>query len=672
LSGNSSVIGVGRRPLLQKIAAVTVAISMTIATADTFKVAKNQYEDGFMDSEEMVKEVVGGLEIRVVQVISDTFLWLAQVQTLIRLFPRHKEKVTIKWLGFALILLDVIFSSLNNFLVNGTNTRPVESRDAIPALSYLFELAIGFIYASCIIYYSISKYRFAFYHAKMRNICLVALLSITSVLIPVVFFVIDVSSPDIAAWGYYIRWVGAAAASVVVWEWVERIEALERDERKDGILGREIYDGDEMLEVTTANGVDWPGSGSQHGDHDSSGRGDMPGWKKRLRVNSRPIRSRIPFGNRTKKTEEAPPAAATADPEVPAPDMNRPGSTPPAAAATPISRADTTSAASTVYAVRYHNIQTTSPQILEDAPYESAEPKDISDKSTSENTIAEKEHPVDGAIRPAKADPRTRGQTRPLWTAVANPFKRKRASPPAEVAGAQVVNPVPTSRLPANLVNPEKWNLKSKIDAFATIRRDRLRARSQAMGPDEPLPVTIIPAQPRGHRTWSPDDLASTPNAASKAPSSGGNSPSLDPAPPSLDDGSLNVTIVPPPVRGQRTWSPEDLEQHGQTVSRGVLGDEVASQQEQQNFQTATPGESGLTSRPQLTQPDSRAMASNSDRTPEPEIAQVGAASTTDSASDQGPNTANQGPGASTSHSRATPTPDTHQRGRGNSPTHGT
>jgi len=64
-----------------------------------------------------------------------------------------------------------------------------------------------------------------------------------------VFFVLDISKPDVAGWGDYVRWVGAAAASVVVWEWVERIEALERNDKKDGVLGREIFDGDEMLEV---------------------------------------------------------------------------------------------------------------------------------------------------------------------------------------------------------------------------------------------------------------------------------------------------------------------------------------------------------------------------------------------------------------------------------------
>jgi hypothetical protein len=95
-SGNSSVVGVGGRPWLQKVAAILVAISLTIATADSFKVAERQYDYGYSDAEALSEEVIDGTEIRIVRVISSTFLWLAQVQTLIRLFPRHKEKVMIK------------------------------------------------------------------------------------------------------------------------------------------------------------------------------------------------------------------------------------------------------------------------------------------------------------------------------------------------------------------------------------------------------------------------------------------------------------------------------------------------------------------------------------------------------------------------------------------------
>jgi PalH/RIM21 len=567
LSGNSSVIGVGRRPLLQKIAAVTVAISMTIATADTFKVAKQQYEEGFMDSEEMVKQVTEGLEIRVVQVVSDTFLWLAQVQTLIRLFPRHKEKVTIKWLGFALILLDVIFSSLNNFLVLGTNTRPLKYRDAIPALSYLFELAIGFIYASCIIYYALSKYRFAFYHAKMRNICLVALLSITSVLIPVVFFVIDVSSPDIATWGFYIRWVGAAAASVVVWEWVERIEALERDEKKDGILGREIYDGDEMLDATMANGVDWPKRRIRRLDGDSSDdSGKVMGLKDRLRVRNRPLRSRMLFQNSKNKTGAVSGVMGEIDKTASAAQQDVSGPVPPAAAATPVSRADTTSAASTVYAVRYHNLQGSSPHIPEAGPGETIAPKVASDEPTPDNTIAEKGKGDIGARRGRPhVGSRNKPISRPPWAAVSNPFKRKRAHPPAEIAGAQMLEDNYHRWSPATMVNSEKWKIRSRMDAFTTTQRDKLRSRRQAGKIDEPLPVMIIPAQPRGTRTWSPDDLAEANDATENLPAhlDDGQSPDLAQLPRS-DSDPQGDTVTPAAIPKDHTRPLEDIYIHDQ------------------------------------------------------------------------------------------------------------
>jgi hypothetical protein len=69
ISGNASVVGVGRRPWLQKVAALSVAISLTIASADTFKYCQQQYEAGYSDAGALVDKVNAGLEIRVVNVI---------------------------------------------------------------------------------------------------------------------------------------------------------------------------------------------------------------------------------------------------------------------------------------------------------------------------------------------------------------------------------------------------------------------------------------------------------------------------------------------------------------------------------------------------------------------------------------------------------------------------
>jgi hypothetical protein len=533
LSSSKPIVGVGRRPLLQKIATITVAISLTIASADTFHVAELQYNEGYLDSSALVDDVVDTTLIRVVRIISDSFLWLAQVQTLIRLFPRHKEKVTIKWLGFALVSADIIFSILDSFISENPGTRPRSFQDAIPALNYLFELAISLIYASCVVYYSLSKRRFAFWHPKMRNVCLVALVSFISVLIPVVFFVLDISLPKLAGWGEYIRWVGAAAASVVVWEWVERIEALERDARKDGILGREIFDGDEMLDRSSSDNGDWHGRGRSTSDG-----GDVEKGGFITRIND--ARAKLPLRRRRKRpadqrraeSDSAPHSATstnnTAQPLVPPPP-----------AVSPPSRSDTASAASTVYAVRYHNLSSPSPAAPEAVPEHAAleanaaAPKDISDSSTEDPAVMKEEN--DGITN-------TKANKSQFWSTVPNPFKRRRAEPPAEVAGAQIASGMRRSPIDRTL------NLRDRLGAFAAAQRDRFGRVDS--GPTPPLPVTVIPAPRMNDRTWSPDEVRGSSSMSSAARHSA--EEAVRGA--TERDG---VVVIPAPARGQ-TWSPQD------------------------------------------------------------------------------------------------------------------
>ncbi|KIX08781.1 uncharacterized protein Z518_03438 [Rhinocladiella mackenziei CBS 650.93] len=554
---SSSIVGVGRRPLLQKIATVTVAISLTIATADTFAVAEDQYNQGYMDSSLLVDNVVGSLEIRIIRVISDTFLWLAQVQTLIRLFPRHKEKVTIKWLGFVMVSLDTIFSILDSFVSGNPRTRPRSFQDAIPALNYLFELSISLIYASCVVYYCLSKRRFAFWHPKMKNICLVALLSLVSVVIPVVFFVLDISQPNLAGWGEYIRWVGAAAASVVVWEWVERIESLERDERKDGILGREIFDGDEMLNMTPSEDASWHGRDStsgQGGDGRKNVGDGVVSHYKRLRL-------RLPL---RKRRRAAPPdgistgadAMNTTGPRM-APNSQLPIPEP---VMTPPSRSDTGSAASTVYAIRYHNLTSPSPNLHQEArlPQERNTlvevPKVMTDRSGSESSASATDKEIVLETNPQKARTTAGFIGRHMWRAVPHPFKRRKAEPPAEVADAQIANGWRRSPIDRTL------NLRDRFGAFASAQRERFASRGTVSA--AVLPVTVIPAPKNNDRTWSPDDVrdGAASDGAIAMNTVAASRPLHERSGAPTGSGDLaQVMVIPAPTPG-RTWSPNDAD----------------------------------------------------------------------------------------------------------------
>lgn len=508
--GREAGIGIGGRPWLQKVAALTVAISLTIATVDTFKVAKDQYDIGYMDASALQQEVLNGTELKVMRIISDTFLWLAQAQTLIRLFPRQREKIIIKWTAFALILLDLIFGILDSFVVTQNYTRPRSFNEAIPALSYLFQLALGVLYCAWVIYYSITKRRYAFYHPQMRNICLVALLSIVALFVPIVFFMTDIINHDVAAWGDYVRWVGAAAASVIVWEWVERIEALERNEKKDGVLGREVFDGDEMLEVTPASN-----SGERKRGNDNGGFGDGKStgtvtrqWPGMAGIAK--YRPRLHNHNQNIKKVEGPspngaaPKSATLQlPSWPAR---------PARIATPISRTDTGSAESTVYAVRYHPISVAG---LGQPQYERAEPlsnRDDDDMDIeaqrenardSDDSLEMEKRDVQGSETAVLAPPSSNVRER-LAVVMgvienSNPFARKGKQPPAEItAHAAKMSKVRSASTEQS--SNSRWDLIGKFEDFASIQAEKFQSKTTTQ--ETPiLPVTRIPAPPR-HRTF--------------------------------------------------------------------------------------------------------------------------------------------------------------------------
>ncbi|KAF4931484.1 pH-response regulator protein palH/prr-4 [Colletotrichum viniferum] len=515
--GTSNGISIGGRPWLQKVAAVTVAISLTIASADTFKVAEEQYQWAIQDAKKMQLEVMDGTELKVIRLISDTFLWLAQAQTLTRLFPRQREKVIIKWTAFALITLNLIFSALNSFQYpssgsNG-NARPRSFVDAVPALSYLFQLSLGLLYAAWVIYYSLMKKRYAFYHPLMKNMILVSALSLFAILVPVVFFVLDMAKPEFTGWGDYVRWVGAAAASVVVWEWVERIEALEREEKKDGILGREIFDGDEMLEVSASEfpwlrrrknrggprddgGPDGPDSGTGAQGTQSGGRGNL--WPGMSSITNRYR------GNHN---------AANAAPNVQTGQRNKGGllrppmwPSRPAPAVTPVSRTDTASAASTVYAVRYQLPTETTSRTPEVAPHatqrnatvamsRSSSSSSRSD-SSSDNDELSMAAPVPRQATHKAVEIDTEAQEDPSlnkkgWKSLV--FRRNARDPPAEVMAQTEMK----EEIRGGHDDTGRWDLRARFEDFAATQAEKIREKMRPTPETDSLPVTVIPAPPR-------------------------------------------------------------------------------------------------------------------------------------------------------------------------------
>ncbi|OAA32057.1 pH signaling pathway protein [Moelleriella libera RCEF 2490] len=573
---------IGGRPWLQKVAALTVAISLTIANYDTFKVAEYQYSYGVQNAALMQVEVLGSVELRVTRLVSNFFLWLAQAQTLIRLFPRHREKVIIKWVAFSLITLDFIFSAINNFKpgepgTSGPNPAAGSFDHPVPALSYMFQLLLGVLYAAWVIYYSLMKKRYAFYHPLMKNMCVLAIISLTAILIPIAFFILDVSRPKFTGWGDYVRWVGAAAASVIVWEWVERIEALEREEKKGGILGREVFDGDDVLEVSA---LDYPwdrkrkfrkdegpdgsaGLGRSWGNRGRNARsaatGDLGSQQSQTQSNGWPVVSSLTNRQRGQARSTAQETAEQPTHRTMGNIFRPPWPARPPAAVTPISRTDTASAASTVYAVRYQASsettgQTPDPFSRTPEPYppppvpQPPPPHHVQShphllghanmNAAAADTSQSASSPASSPISIPTSFPTNSSKTYHLHEEGTGPLvpqggqsdanhgpRRPRISThsPSDVEAQssstsdrsrrwKSLAQQPSRRSPDRTTVAEvttirgtiqddsigsRWDIKSRLEMFAANQADRIREKLRPPTDTDNLPVTFIPAPPR-------------------------------------------------------------------------------------------------------------------------------------------------------------------------------
>jgi hypothetical protein len=269
--------------------------------------------------------------------------------------------------------------------------------------------------------------------------------------------------------------------------------------------------------------VEWPGD--PHHRHNGHGRcqGEGSGWKYLLDHNHRPLRSRIPFSSRHGEGFSAEGANNT-DVSLSALQNNdRPAPTAPQSTITPVSRADTSSA-STVYAIHCHSVGSPSPPVPDNTvPFGNGLPK----KEEVELQRASQNLPSDTTSSTADTGDRNADKTALgegpkstraalTWRAVPNPFKRRRASPPAEVAGAQIVDEQDIEVQAGNgNSSHDRPSFRSRAQAFGVAQRIRMRARNNGHQSEIPMPVTVIPAQRRGQRTWSPDDLASSANGVS-------------------------------------------------------------------------------------------------------------------------------------------------------------
>src|SRR5208282_5968495 len=72
---------------------------------------------------------------------------------------------------------------------------------------------------------------------------ILAILSVVCITIPIIFFCLDIWAKFVVGWGQYIEAIASIGSTVIVWEWIDRVDESESKRiGKNGILGRRIFE----------------------------------------------------------------------------------------------------------------------------------------------------------------------------------------------------------------------------------------------------------------------------------------------------------------------------------------------------------------------------------------------------------------------------------------------
>ncbi|ANB11305.1 Rim21p [Sugiyamaella lignohabitans] len=225
-----------RRPVFMKSLLLIACVCMTIMSAVYMKYLRRQYDSGFVDGLLIVDNVDDSTLESVALMIGEFVLLLAELTTLMRLFPRKREQRLIVFTGALVICTDRVLWGISAFEPSSPEDR-TDPVDAIIVFAYLFSIATSIIYAGAIVIYSWWKWRIAY----KPDLLIIAFLSHIATFLPIVLFVLDLADQYLDSWSTYAKLASLLCASVCVWVWVDRIEDYEKTLELHSVLGRQQY-----------------------------------------------------------------------------------------------------------------------------------------------------------------------------------------------------------------------------------------------------------------------------------------------------------------------------------------------------------------------------------------------------------------------------------------------
>lgn len=203
---------------------------------------KDQHAIGISDGEKLLDDLQSNEVFNILDFIFVLIAQFAQVQIIIRLFSRVKEKRVSFILGGTLSICAQVIWGVSTFSqFDQTDDSDIS---ILPAFTYLLRIALATMYSGLIIIYSFGKR----YYIFQRSLILLTVLTFLVINLQIAFFITDIANIWVSELSEIFNTTIYVSATVIPWEWINRVHALERHEQREGVLGRPVYE-DEYKDI---------------------------------------------------------------------------------------------------------------------------------------------------------------------------------------------------------------------------------------------------------------------------------------------------------------------------------------------------------------------------------------------------------------------------------------
>lgn len=212
--------------------------------ASSMKFLAKAVSRGSAPGEELLDMVQASVSFNVIDLFSIFLMQLCQVQVIMRIFSRQKEKRFAFVMGVSLSVISQVIWAVSTFhsLRTPTNASTYDADDdnlsIMPAFIYLLRIAMSVMYLVLICIYCFIKFEFI----RKKHLVLISVVSVLSTTLQFAFFIADVANVWVAELSEVFNAAGYVISTVIVWEWIDRIHACERAKQSKGILGRPFYE----------------------------------------------------------------------------------------------------------------------------------------------------------------------------------------------------------------------------------------------------------------------------------------------------------------------------------------------------------------------------------------------------------------------------------------------